>query len=73
MDYAENTANKAYLSGTIAFPPVYSHELYGEGFYELHISVGRLSDQKDILPVTVSERLMEGRDFSAGCELAVLG
>ena len=73
MDYTESAANRAYLSGIIAVPPVYSHEVYGEGFYELHIAVERLSDSRDVLPVTVSERLMEGRDFSVGSELAVIG
>jgi len=73
VDYSENSSNKVYLSGTVAAPPAYSHEIYGEGFYELHIAVERLSDQKDILPVTLSERLMEGRDFIQGSPIAVLG
>jgi primosomal replication protein N len=73
MDYTENSGNKVYLSGVVAGMPTYSHEIYGEGFYELHIAVERLSDQKDILPVTMSERLMEGRDFSVGAAVAVVG
>jgi len=35
-----------------------SHELYGEKFYEFKLQVPRLSDSFDILPVTISERLI---------------
>jgi len=36
----------------------FSHKVYGEGFYTFKILVPRLSDYSDILPVTVSERLI---------------
>jgi hypothetical protein len=41
----------------------FSHKIYGEGFYNFYVSVPRLSDYSDILPVTVSERLILGMDL----------
>ncbi len=45
----------------------FSHKVYGEGFYNFKIIVPRLSDYSDILPVTVSERLIYGIDIE-NCE-----
>ena len=36
----------------------FSHEVYGEGFYMMEVSVRRLSDCMDYIPVMVSERLI---------------
>lgn len=41
----------------------FSHKIYGEGFYTFDIVVPRLSDYTDVLPVTVSERLIYGMDL----------
>lgn len=41
----------------------FSHKVYGEGFYNFKLIVPRLSDYSDILPVTVSERLIYGTDL----------
>lgn len=71
INYALN--NKVRLSGFVETKPAFSHELYGEGFYEFLLKVPRLSQQCDIIPVTVSERLMNGVDFSAGARLSVNG
>ena len=65
--------NKVYLCGTVHTPPVYSHELYGEGFYEFVLQVPRLSQQCDYIPVTVSERLLHDVDASEGAKLALNG
>ena len=51
--------NKVYLKGEIVTEAKFSHEMYGEGFYEMDILVKRLSGQADVLPVTISERLIE--------------
>ncbi len=42
MNNEAKTNNKVYLSGTIESEPVFSHELYGEGFYEFTLRVPRL-------------------------------
>lgn len=51
--------NKVFLMGTVETEPIFSHTLYGEGFYEFTLKVPRLSEQNDLIPVTVSERLIE--------------
>lgn len=43
----------------------FSHKVYGEGFYNFKLIVPRLSDYSDILPVTVSERLIYGMDITS--------
>ena len=65
--------NKVFLTGEVVEEPVYSHELYGEGFYEFYLSVSRLSGQTDILPVTVSERLMTDVSLAKGEKIALSG
>ena len=67
------TNNKVFLSGEVESAPVYSHELYGEGFYEFFLRVTRLSGQADVLPVTVSERIMNGVDLGEGAKIAISG
>ena len=46
--------NTVLIAGKIVKGCVFSHEVYGEGFYTFQISSERLSDKEDILPVTVS-------------------
>lgn len=50
--------NHVELSGEIVSEPIFSHEVFGESFYEAKIKVARLSQAYDIIPLTVSERLM---------------
>ena len=70
-NYLKN--NRVFLSGRVAREPQYSHELFGEGFYEFYLEVKRLSGQTDVLPVTVSERIMNGADLKEGAYLALSG
>ncbi|MCL2751985.1 MAG: single-stranded DNA-binding protein [Firmicutes bacterium] len=65
--------NKVFLSGMVERRPEWSHEVFGEGFYEFMLGVTRLSDQKDLLPVTVSERLLEEYAVNPGDQLALNG
>lgn len=50
--------NQAQLLGTIVQDPLYSHSLYGENFYTFALHVKRLSNTADVLPVTISERIL---------------
>ena len=59
--------------GEIVSEAAFSHEVYGEGFYEFYVKVMRLSGQADILPVTISERLIEGSSLHIGDTLCALG
>lgn len=51
--------NKVTIIGEVISLFEFSHEVFGEGFYITDIAVSRLSDQVDIIPVMVSERLMD--------------
>lgn len=50
--------NSIYISGRIVTPPEYSHVIYGEAFYRMTMGVKRLSEAVDLIPVTISERLL---------------
>lgn len=73
MNYLEKQNNKVYLQGEVLTKAVFSHEVYGEGFYEMNVSVKRLSGQTDILPVTVSERLIEAKKLTIGSTIRAIG
>ena len=73
MNYVEKQNNKVYILGEVLTKAVFSHEVYGEGFYEMNVSVKRLSGQKDILPVTISERLIEANKLEVGSTLCAIG
>lgn len=55
----EQENNKATLSGEIVRNFEFSHEVYGEGFYTAMLASERLSGKKDIIPIMVSERLID--------------
>lgn len=65
--------NSVILSGKISSEPIYSHQVFGEGFYESSIEVERLSSQVDIIPITISERLIEEVNLVKGDSLKVEG
>ena len=73
MNYNVEKNNKVYVMGEIVSDAVFSHEVYGEGFYEFFVKVMRLSGQADVLPVTVSERLIEGGALSKGKTISAVG
>ena len=50
--------NKVLLIGKVVSDIKFSHKVYGEGFYTFDLEVPRLSESADILPVTISERLL---------------
>ena len=50
--------NQVSIIGEIVSDFQFSHEVYGEGFYMMEVSVRRLSDFVDYIPVMVSERLI---------------
>ena len=68
---AEN--NLVSLSGIISEECVFSHEVYGEGFYIFKMEVKRLSDNEDILPITVSDRLLDVTSLKKGMNVCVKG
>lgn len=73
MGYEMMGNNTLTLTGKIVSEPIFSHEVFGEGFYETQMSVTRLSDQVDILPITISERLLGEYDVKVGDVISVEG
>lgn len=65
--------NKIYLEGKVMSEKEFSHEMYGEGFYTFQLEVIRLSESRDVLTITVSERLLTGMDFKIGTDVVVEG
>lgn len=64
--------NSVSLSGQVVGDPVFSHEVFGEKFYEVTLSVKRLSGLTDLLPVSVSEHLLND-SFNDGAFVTVQG
>ena len=71
INYLDN--NQIKLIGTVVSDKVFSHEVYGEGFYSFDLEVPRLSDTSDIIPVIVSERLITEFDFHVGIKVVIDG
>ena len=69
----ENVINTLYLSGKVIGTPSVGHEAFGEKFYYLTLGVPRLSGAQDHLPVTLSERLLDGAMLSDGDDLSIEG
>lgn len=65
--------NSITVVGKIISEKEFSHEMYGEGFYTFNLEVPRLSDYSDVLPVTISERLLINMDIKQGGYLLVEG
>lgn len=73
MSYEQMQNNRVYLTGKVVDKPTFSHTIMGEGFYDLTISVERLSGQQDIIPLTISERLIPGCDIKTGSLIGLIG
>lgn len=73
MNYLAEKNNQVFISGEIVTEAEFSHEVYGEGFYEMNVLVKRLSGQGDVLPVTVSERLIADKDLGVGVTINAIG
>lgn len=71
--YENLNNNRVYLSGTVESEPKFSHETFGEAFYEICLLVPRLSNNLDRVPVTVSEKLLSGGKFDIGKYVCIKG
>ena len=65
--------NQVSIAGEVVSEFVYSHDVFGEGFYVLEISVSRLSESNDIIPVMVSERLINVKNSYVGMFVQING
>ena len=70
-NYLEN--NYLTLVGKVTSEKKFSHEIYGEKFYVFDLSIPRLSGNADIIPITVSERIVNDNMLAIGKKLLVKG
>jgi len=70
-NYLEN--NYLTLVGRVTGEKKFSHEIYGERFYTFNLSIPRLSGNNDIIPITVSERLLKDETLLEGKKLLIKG
>ncbi len=65
--------NQVSIAGEIVNEFTFSHDVFGEGFYLLEVIVKRLSNSYDIIPVMVSERLIDVKQECKGRYVEVQG
>ena len=70
-NYSQN--NYILLVGQVTSEKKFSHEIYGESFYLFNLEVPRLSGNEDIIPITISERLIANFDLTIGKKVVVEG
>ena len=70
-NFLEN--NYITLVGKVTGEKRLSHEIYGERFYVFDLEIPRLSGNSDIIPVTISERIITDETLVAGKKLLVKG
>ena len=70
-NYLEN--NHLVLVGKVTSDKKFSHEIYGESFYIFDLEVARLSGNSDIIPITISERLILEKELEIGDKVAIEG
>ncbi len=70
-NYLDN--NHLVLVGKVASEKRFSHEIYGESFYIFDMEIPRLSETYDLIPITVSERLISNNQLEIGKRIVVKG
>jgi len=65
--------NQVSIAGEVISDFTFSHDVFGEGFYVLEVVVSRLSNSYDMIPVMVSERLIDVKQDYKGKFVEVLG
>ena len=65
--------NQAVVAGEIISDFTFSHEIFGEGFYMVDILVNRLSDTTDVIPLMVSDRIVDVEESHIGQKIEAKG
>ncbi len=73
MNNIECENNKITVAGTAASSPEFSHEVYEEKFYKFLLEVPRLSENTDLIPVTLSEKFLSIAEIERGKKLLING
>lgn len=69
----QTTNNYVNITGRVIDNFEFSHMVYGEGFYRTYIEVTRLSSAVDIIPVMISDRLVNTNSNISGRQVKVIG
>lgn len=70
MDFEKN---KVKITGMVRGALEFSHDVFGEGFYIMTVEVKRKSEAVDIIPVMVSDRLLDIEKDYSGMYVEVSG
>lgn len=73
MEGLKENTNIATISGVVCQELVLANEVEGEKFYDFVVEVKRLSESKDLIPVTISERDLVGIDLKVGDYIKIEG
>ena len=65
--------NQVSIMGEVVSTFTFSHEVFGEGFYMLNVSVKRLSESCDVIPLMISERLIDVNEDYRGTYIRASG
>ncbi|MBR5154935.1 MAG: single-stranded DNA-binding protein [Clostridia bacterium] len=65
--------NKVLISGTVVSEPVFSHEVYEEMFFTFLLDTPRLSEAKDVIKITISEKFLSGDGIKIGDNVKIDG
>jgi primosomal replication protein N len=65
--------NSVRLIGIIDSEFKFSHEVYSEGFYSFYLKIPRISESTDVLPIIISERLIDVNQSLVGSYVEMTG
>lgn len=65
--------NQVNIKGEVVSGFTFSHEVFGESFYVMDVAAVRLSGKADVIPLTISERLIDVDENYCGCIVDVIG
>lgn len=65
--------NQVTIAGKVVGDFKHSHDVFGEGFYVLDVKVNRLSNSDDIIPLMVSDRLVDVKQSLDGLNIEITG
>ena len=65
--------NQVSIMGEVVSTFTFSHEVFGGGFYMLNVSVKRLSESCDVIPLMISERLIDVNEDYRGTYIRATG
>lgn len=71
MRFNEN--NQVRMSGEIVSDFRFSHETFGEKFYLFDLKINRLSGTADVLPILISERIVNVKESGLGALVDIEG